>query len=421
MKGFFGRPASAVRYVHEKNLVHGDIKPANILISRKTPPGIVLSDFGASGPNTDTAGMGGKKWQLTLRYAAPETAVGSLRGSKSDRFSLGCVFFEMAAVLFSEHRSQLADFRREFEHQRHFYNEQPAVHRWLKMLKEHAESDAVYILDTIANMVQEDQRDRPTTEVLSRTFLPHACCVAWPGWEVVHRGSVSAAIRLALTSSATTKFPVGVRQFSGEAKQQARVQNSPPKQLANRWLRICQHSHKSCVRSQSGFLPAFLLEIGGGESTSVRLICTNTTSVSDTRYAALSCVWLDCSQIRLSRANEKILQQAVDVRSLAAPVGSAIAFAGRVGLWVDRLCTAEEDGIGGQERAPPLGNAFVVISAPVDERNHNQLESARREGYCGSSGLANAVSAISRFERAWDIPGKEYVHSNGLADSEMRC
>jgi serine/threonine protein kinase len=450
LKGFFGCLVSAVRYIHESSLMHGDIKPANILIGGETPPNVFLCDFGASGSNADTQATQGGKWQLTWRYAAPETASHQSRGSHSDVFSLGCVFFEMAGALFSQPGQQLEIFRQEFGHRKYFYKELSSVRNWLKKLKTQAAPESRYILDAISSMVRRDPLNRPTAAMLSSGFPPHACCIAWPGTEVVHTGSVPGTLLLALITSASTGYLPRAGTFRGEtsqcgtsikpllkvqnfvesfarlcaAKEQAQTQNPSTEQLATNWLRICQYSHRSCSQPQSGFLPRFLLEIDGKQSA--RLICTSTVSISDTRYVALSYMWGPSPQLRLSKANKELLHQAVDVRSLAGPVESAIAFVGKVGLkylWVDTLCIVEDDEKCNQEQMALMGQiyakAFLVISALDSKQEHGQLKTSlgsppRQDWNYGSNGLPNVLSVIAKFERAWSMQGGSPGHLSAV-------
>ncbi|KAI1177266.1 mitogen-activated protein kinase [Nemania sp. FL0916] len=73
---------SALHYVHQKNRIHNDIKPANILYSRDR--GAVLCDFGLSTRTTDAATNGG-----TPYYVPPEFIGQKLRGKSSDVWALG--------------------------------------------------------------------------------------------------------------------------------------------------------------------------------------------------------------------------------------------------------------------------------------------------------------------------------------------
>lgn len=74
--------AGALNYVHQRNRVHNDIKPANILYSRDR--GAVLCDFGLSTRTTDPATNGG-----TPYYVPPEFVGSKQRGIPSDTWALG--------------------------------------------------------------------------------------------------------------------------------------------------------------------------------------------------------------------------------------------------------------------------------------------------------------------------------------------
>ncbi|ROT39590.1 kinase-like protein [Sodiomyces alkalinus F11] len=74
--------ASALHYLHDRGLVHNDIKPANILYSPDR--GAVLCDFGLSSPAHAPATTGG-----TPFYVPPEFIGGRLRGAASDVWALG--------------------------------------------------------------------------------------------------------------------------------------------------------------------------------------------------------------------------------------------------------------------------------------------------------------------------------------------
>lgn len=78
-------------HVHGYNIVHGDIKPQNILIN---PRGVAkLVDFGASRQIEDV--FVSTKGQGTWLYMAPEVAFDRKRGLFNDLYSVGVVMYEM--------------------------------------------------------------------------------------------------------------------------------------------------------------------------------------------------------------------------------------------------------------------------------------------------------------------------------------
>ena len=86
-----GEVASALGAAHRKGVIHGDVKPANMLI---TDDGRVkLMDFGmarlASLDSKETALRG------TPAYWCPEQIVGKPQDARSDLFSLGVVLYEL--------------------------------------------------------------------------------------------------------------------------------------------------------------------------------------------------------------------------------------------------------------------------------------------------------------------------------------
>ena len=85
--------ASGLDAVHAHGLIHGDLKPANMLIERRSAGSdrAFLSDFGA-GRSLEATATG--NWLGTVDYVAPETIRGAPPDARSDRYGLACVLFE---------------------------------------------------------------------------------------------------------------------------------------------------------------------------------------------------------------------------------------------------------------------------------------------------------------------------------------
>ena len=88
------RIAEALAYAHARGVVHCDIKPANIFLTRRAKPKVL--DFGiARVTHGSTLKMLDGTVAGSPRYRAPEQLAGGTIDARTDMFSLGAVFYEL--------------------------------------------------------------------------------------------------------------------------------------------------------------------------------------------------------------------------------------------------------------------------------------------------------------------------------------
>ena len=85
--------SEALSAIHEKELVHRDIKPTNVLISPKGK--LKLTDFGLVGDNSKFTWSIDGQPMGTPQYIAPEVACGERATKESDIYQLGLLLYEM--------------------------------------------------------------------------------------------------------------------------------------------------------------------------------------------------------------------------------------------------------------------------------------------------------------------------------------
>ena len=90
--------AEALDYAHSKNVIHGDIKPANLLVD--IDGSLSLADFGAARCGVSPQGSIKTNLAGTMRYMSPEQISdgGTAIDHRSDLYSLGATLFELVAM-----------------------------------------------------------------------------------------------------------------------------------------------------------------------------------------------------------------------------------------------------------------------------------------------------------------------------------
>lgn len=176
---FFHQLLKALCYIHAHGVTHTDIKPQNILLSRKGE--VVLADFGCA------VSMGLRKrspeLMSTVWYRAPELIMGHTISEKIDVWSMGCVFAELYKdkVLFEGDSSEIdqwfeitkqmgcPDAKEEWLDPKKFSKHYPHFKRDIEWLDEPEDKDDPCIV-VLRRMLVMDPEKRCTAQEALKVF-----------------------------------------------------------------------------------------------------------------------------------------------------------------------------------------------------------------------------------------------------------
>ncbi|KAF2437571.1 hypothetical protein P171DRAFT_491913 [Karstenula rhodostoma CBS 690.94] len=159
----FGCLATALAYLHEEGVRHKDIKPGNILLSHGL---VYLCDFGISRDwsKAEHSTTEDEVLKLTPRYCAPEVFGREPRNTKSDVWSLGCVFFEIISVVKGYPIEELNSFLLEVsddQSSRGLWCALDAMTAWMEKIRSEKNDSADDIpLGWITTMIRSEKEHR---------------------------------------------------------------------------------------------------------------------------------------------------------------------------------------------------------------------------------------------------------------------
>jgi serine/threonine protein kinase len=177
--------AQALEYLHENQVRHVDIKPANILyrdFENVMSAHVYIADFGVSKSIADLTSTGteGPPAFITQRYAAPEMLDHTRRGRSADIFSLGCTFYEMLICILCAHDHDIDSlYARSLPQLRMFTGDlgnHTGVAEGLRITR----SQINRMANLITGMTRENPEDRPTAESIALALGANDCCYLEP-------------------------------------------------------------------------------------------------------------------------------------------------------------------------------------------------------------------------------------------------
>ncbi|MFJ8755106.1 protein kinase [Streptomyces sp. NPDC102441] len=95
LSGIVSQLTEAVAHLHAAGIVHGDLKPSNVLLRRREPLELALADFGVS-KSLDVTSRFTQRVFGTLAYSAPEYLFGAEVSGSQDWWAVGVITRQLA-------------------------------------------------------------------------------------------------------------------------------------------------------------------------------------------------------------------------------------------------------------------------------------------------------------------------------------
>eukprot|EP00736_Rhodelphis_marinus_P001917 Rmarinus@m.15158 len=145
--------ADALAHLHNNNIIHRDLKPENIFYSVRS---LLLGDFGLA--TSERATRAHQTHAGTLCYMSPQSMAHEKYTSKTDVWSLGCIFYEMLVgkVPFDKVGKQSFDATRK----------DMKKHRYLQVDEKYSAA----LRDLIDDMLSYAENDRPDMLAVLQTL-----------------------------------------------------------------------------------------------------------------------------------------------------------------------------------------------------------------------------------------------------------
>lgn len=197
-----GDVAEAMQEAHASGLIHGDLKPSNLIVE---PSGKVrILDFGlaSKGDPQATTSLSQSDPQGTIAYMAPERLLGSAPDPRGDIYALGTILFELVGGIrpFATLSGlALAAAHMQSSSAQWSYPEamSPAVIKLIRLMTAREVDQRLGSMEAVRAQISALDSPSAATGTLASTWFSR-----WQGLEKTHRVAISAVLTLSLLGAA---------------------------------------------------------------------------------------------------------------------------------------------------------------------------------------------------------------------------